>query len=535
MDGNPPPPTVKTVRRYRKQPPPLVIPSLESIRALGTSSSSSSPIAAPSPSSASTSSTLTPLRAPKRSVWGKMNDVLRTYGFEGVGQFLSVLFHRRVRGEKDLRSRRHRQAVAAFLQGRSKITMAHILPLIYNHHKSRPKKADTTSASLAFSPSTPLADIRHARPCISAWATRLVGDHLYYRVGKLAHKTRTGGRSRRHLRATTNSRTNNPQVVEWEDVELSMEELANLYKEEDEFLWYITECAAASRKNGKAVVKKTRPHPIIQVGAISSFITSRNQYASGDLGLPLGLWLFACQAHVDIKRVFCRSGYAVSDSTARNALDTLTDSSLNDLKDQVREATAQGEVKFGKVSDNIQRYDKVYEHGLGRQNVMKHGTACTAFQLDNCKPGAFHAADHIARIVKQERQTMTAESIFNSIDWEHIDNTTDLHYVPLAKHRIEPKKKILQPLSTNAEQQIENKGYQADFFDFDEQMGIEPDKCDNLLSWNRGDGATHGALKRIQKIQATISNIYHSFRNAISTPETWHTKATSLTVYWDAR
>ncbi|KAJ7824426.1 hypothetical protein B0H13DRAFT_1658521 [Mycena leptocephala] len=289
----------------------------------------------------------------------------------------------------------------------------------------------------------------------------------------------------------------------------------------------------------------------IQVGAISSFITSRNQYASGDLGLPLGLWLFACQAHIDIKRLLCRFGYSLSDSTARNALNTLTDSSLNDLKKQVRDATERGEVEWGKVSDNIQRYDKVYEHGLGKQNELKHGTACTAFRLDDCKPGAFNADDHIARIIKQERQKMTAESVLNRIDWEHNDSIRDLHFVrvlaafsphlnplssqisvrfrtALAKHRINPHKKVLQPLSTNSEQQIKNKGYQAGFFEFDEQMGIEPDKSDNLLSWNRGDGATHGALKRIQRIQVTTPNIYRSFRNAISTPETWHTKSTSL-------
>ncbi|KAJ7870125.1 hypothetical protein B0H13DRAFT_2350620 [Mycena leptocephala] len=45
------------------------------------------------------------------------------------------------------------------------------------------------------------------------------------------------------------------------------------------------------QKNGKVIVKKTRPHPAIQVGAIGSFITSRNRYASGDFALPLGLWL----------------------------------------------------------------------------------------------------------------------------------------------------------------------------------------------------------------------------------------------------
>ncbi|KAJ7840472.1 hypothetical protein B0H13DRAFT_2676983 [Mycena leptocephala] len=297
-----------------------------------------------------------------------------------------------------------------------------------------------------------------------------------------------------------------------------MDGLGKQYEEEDEFLWYVTECLTASRKKGTVVVKKTRPHSVIQVGAISSFITSRNRYASGDLALPLGLWLFARRAHTDIKRIFCRFGHSVSDSTARHALNTLTESSLNNLQAKVRDATARGEVEWGKVSDNVQRYDKVYEHGLGLQNEPKHGTACTVFRFNDCKPGAFNADDHIARVIKQDRQSMTAESVNRSIDWTHIDNTTDLHFVrvvaafsphlnhlsseisahfrtTLAKHRIHPHKKVLQPLSTNAEQQIENKGYQAGFFDFDEQMGIEPDKCDNLLSWNRGGGATHGALK----------------------------------------
>ncbi|KAJ7866904.1 hypothetical protein B0H13DRAFT_2352162 [Mycena leptocephala] len=92
----------------------------------------------------------------------------------------------------------------------------------------------------------------------------------------------------RHLRATTNKRTTN--------TELSTKK----------FLWYLTECFTASRKGGEVIIKKTRPHPVIQVGAISSFVMSRNRYASGSLGLPLGLWLFACQAHIDVKHVLCR-------------------------------------------------------------------------------------------------------------------------------------------------------------------------------------------------------------------------------------
>lgn len=261
--------------------------------------------------------------------------------------------------------------------------------------------------------------------------------------------------------------------------------------------------------------------------------------------------MFACQAHVDIKRVLCRFGYSVSDSTARNALNTFTDADLNTLQEKVRDATARGEVEFGKISDNIQRYKRVFEHGLGKDNELIHGTACTVFGFKDYKPGAFHAADHIARIIKQDRQSMSVESIFNSIDWDHIDDVSNLHFVrvvvdfsprlnplssqvsdrfrtSLAKHRLEPRKTFLQPLGTNGEQQMENKGYRAGFRDFDMQTGVEPEKSDNLLSWNRGDGGTHGTLSRLKHILVTTQDIYSSFRNAISTPETWHTKATKL-------
>jgi hypothetical protein len=73
----------------------------------------------------------------------------------------------------------------------------------------------------------------------------------------MARKQRTEGKSRRHLHATTNGRTENTNVVEWEDVEFTMDGPGKQYKEEDEFLWYVTECLTASRKKGKVVIKKS--------------------------------------------------------------------------------------------------------------------------------------------------------------------------------------------------------------------------------------------------------------------------------------
>ncbi|KAJ6548934.1 hypothetical protein B0H19DRAFT_997313, partial [Mycena capillaripes] len=147
---------------------------------------------------------------------------------------------------------------------------------------------------------------------------------------------------------------------------------------------------------------------------------------------------------------------------------------------------------------------------------------------------------------------MTVESVYASIDWAHNSMVTELQLTrvlvdyaprlhplskeisarfrttPIAKHRLRVRRTKTQPTGTNSEREVENKGMQNANGDFDEQMGVEPEEWDNLLSWLRGDGASHGTAMRLKMILATTPNIYKSWRNVISTPETWHTKATDL-------
>ncbi|KAJ7708549.1 hypothetical protein B0H16DRAFT_1667975 [Mycena metata] len=460
-----------------------------------------------------------------------MDDVLSNYGFDNLGEFLATLFHRHIHGQPDPRTPRHTATVSAFLQGSTSTNMGDIIELIYQHSQSRPKKKHPEQRAAAFSHDKPLNEISFARPCLSAWATRLVGDETYYRLSRMAKKkSNASGSDRRHLRATANSRNKNARVITWADTEFSIQGLADQYRKKDGLIWYLTECMAGRRKNGVVVVRQRRPHPVIQVAAIScSFIVSRNQYATGDLALPLAIWHFAVKSHVDVKRVYSRFGSIVSDPTARNAINSMTASSLAALQDSVHDATARSEVEWGKILDNVQEYSPVYEHGLGRENQLKVGTACTAFRYDDCKPGAWRAADHITRVIGWDRTKMTVESINQSIDWDHIDNVTDLHLArvlvefcphlqhlsteisarfrtaPITKHRLRLCRKVLQGLGTNSEREVENEGMK-----------------------NARNGASHATIMRLKKILITEPGIYDSFRNVISTPETWHTKATDL-------
>ncbi|KAJ7939688.1 hypothetical protein B0H13DRAFT_2300386 [Mycena leptocephala] len=412
------------------------------------------------------------LRAAKRSKWEKMDDLLSSYGFLSLGDFLDVLFHNHARDEPDPRTPRHIAAVNKFLSGANTFRMSHLIERLYHHRESRPKRRHTAKRAAAVSPHIPHEDIHFAQPSLSAWATRLVGNRIHDSVGTLARKNRDDSESRTHIRASTNGKDPNARVVSWEDTHFTIEGLARKDATDAELVWYLTECMAAPER--------------------------RNQYASGDLALPLGIWHFACKSHIDVKRVYCRFGSIISDTTVRTSLNTMTDTSIEALQTDVRKATEEDESR--------------------RDNQLKVGTACTAVCYEDCKPGRCLPA--FVRVLAEfvpELAPLRAQI------------TTRFRTAPIAKHLLpEDRKTINQPIGTNAEHELELKGMRAALSDFDQQLGVEPEKSDNILSWSRGDGASHATIMRLKKYLVTSENICHSFRNVISTPETWHTKATDL-------
>ncbi|KAJ7651785.1 hypothetical protein B0H17DRAFT_1147627 [Mycena rosella] len=92
---------------------------------------------------------------------------------------------------------------------------------------------------------------------------------------------------------------------------------------------------------------------------------------------------------------------------------------LSELQEHVQDTTERGEANHSKIIAKMQENSPVYEHGLGRENQLKVGTACTTVHLLDCKPGAFNAADHIGRVMQQAHQTMTTKNVYESIDWHH--------------------------------------------------------------------------------------------------------------------
>lgn len=145
--------------------------------------------------------------------------------------------------------------------------------------------------------------------------------------------------------------------------------------------------------------------------------------------MALGVWHFAAKSHIDVKRVYSRFGNIVSDNTVRNALDSMTGSSLSILRDSVGAATERGQTEWCLILDNVQEYCPVYEGGIARESILKVGTAATAIHLDDCKPGAFDLGAHLLRVAQMDRKQMTVETLRTDIDWDHLRNVQVLHWV----------------------------------------------------------------------------------------------------------
>ncbi|KAJ7743227.1 hypothetical protein DFH07DRAFT_869910 [Mycena maculata] len=499
------------------------------------------------------------LRAPIQSTAEKESDkfdtmegFLKTLPFDTLGEFLATLFYNPSRSEPDPRGTTHSLVVAQFLRGRTNIKMSHILPLMYHHKSSYPssKCARSHEQKEMFATTGPVDQSHHARPFISTWAARTVAVEARKQVGRATRDDQDDPSSRTRLVAHTNGRKVDVHVVTWPELlaNFNLQHIHAKYNIKLPLPMFLAEFMSAPSSKGAFVVRKRRPHTAAQVGALASFIVSRNRYANGDMAMPLGIWLFACQVHIDVKRVLCRFGYSVSDTTARHALNTMTKASLAELRVKVTESTTRGETDGCMILDNVQEHCPVYEQGIGRISQLKVGTAGTWVGLDDCAPGAFDAKPYYEKVALQERKNLTTDDLFDDINWPHLrlviplqwtralvefapdlqpllKEAHDMFRTNLAIHRMrEGRKTQCQPLGTNSERSTETQGMERAVADFDAQVGIDSTEPGTQLSWIRGDGASYAALLRLTKYCAPLGK----FKNKITTPEIWHTGATEL-------
>ncbi|KAJ7204741.1 hypothetical protein GGX14DRAFT_368689 [Mycena pura] len=496
--------------------------------------------------------------APRQSKKQHLDSVLQSISenFESLGDFMEALSENIPSGTVDSRSERHKNVLSAWLSGHSRFRPVHFVQAIYRNRYSVPhyRAVHVDELSRVFDANCDLDDIHYARVALSIWATQLVGRRCALEVGALAKDDPKHPEFQPHLQASTNERMRGKRkTVTQDDVfSFSMQNTADIIRSRAPASWFLTECMAAPRKNGAVIVKKRRPHPFIQAAALSAFAISRNRSANGYFALPMGIWLFASKAHSNVKRIMSRLGFSVHDSTVREALTTMGEERKKKLQEDTAEALTQKMPFCRKVLDNIQQYQSVHEHGIGKTAQMITGTAATAIRLDGCRPGAFDLDEYQKRLVQNERAQLTTDSLLDDIDFGHLQRVLCLHIVlilckhvpslnvympqisqhfrsdPIAKHRMEAGRKTgVIPLSANSYMEMSTHEMKEAEMDFDRQVGYTPDNTSaaRILIWDAGDGGSVLSGGRVMKHllpQAVSLNAYDSFENRIWTPGLFH-------------
>ncbi|KAF8146062.1 hypothetical protein K438DRAFT_1991146 [Mycena galopus ATCC 62051] len=269
---------------------------------------------------------------------------------------------------------------------------------------------------------------------------------------------------------------------------------------------------------------------------------ARNRSANAYFALPVGMYLFATKAHTDVKRMFCKLGLSVHDTTARNGLISMGAKRKEALQADTLAALKKGEPAARKTLDNIQQYQIVREHGLCKQSQLITSTAATAIMLDNCAPHAFDLDTYQDNVICNERASLTSDALLDDINFDHIDSVFALHvvhilcehvpclnvYLPLIAERFRS-----QPTAIRAEMETHEMKEALQYFD--RQAGYTPENVSaaRILIWEAGDGGSvlsGGRVVRHLLPQGLSLGVYESFENreATSDPSSL-SRAASLT------
>ncbi|KAJ7928678.1 hypothetical protein B0H13DRAFT_1860252 [Mycena leptocephala] len=409
-----------------------------------------------------------------------MEEFLKSSPFDTLGDFLAIVFYNKPRNETDPRGTTHANAVAQFLRGRTEIKMSHILPLMCHHKASFPhsKCVDVHEQKEMFATSGPVNQSNHARPFMSTWATRLVALEARKQVGRATKDDPNDPDTQTRFRAHSNDRTN-AKVISWLELlsHFNLKWIESIYCIRLPLPMFLTQHMAAPSSKGVF---------FIQVGAIASFIISRNRYANADLAMALGSGILRAS------RTSMLSGSTV-DSVTVHALNSMTTASLAELRDKIKDATERGQTEGCLLLDNAQQYCDVHEQGIGRQSQLKVGAAGTWVELEDCAPGAFDAELYYAKVAEQERKDLTADDLFDSINWPHMRVAIPLHWTRALVEFTSTLKPLLERSTTCFEMDL-----------------LQYIACGMVVRRN----VSHSPLG--------------TFKNKIATPEIWHTGATDL-------
>ncbi|THU76265.1 hypothetical protein K435DRAFT_705186 [Dendrothele bispora CBS 962.96] len=452
----------------------------------------------------------------------------------------------------DLREQYHQDVICRFLQGDTSINIINIIRKIYQHSSSQPSwrgRDPTGERAKAFKLNEDPAKIPYARPAIASFAAQLCA-----------------ARAHRDLSILTKNDPDHPEdqpahmplnEVTWDEINAFTPDRAVMtFQRRTPFLYDLFKYLADPRVNGVPMPRKYRPAEIHILVAINALVVGHNRLVNGYLPIHLGVQLFSCQIHTNIKPWLCRMGLASSDKTIQSLIEKSTERDQERMQHSTIQEASWNEARKCYVLDNCQRNLAVHEGGgVLLKTVMKVGTAATAIDLEDCPPDSWNLPDYLSRVSKNLRSTLTVDKLWEHIDFSNHQDSQALYVVkalvdyipplmsyskpisnrfcspPIAVHHIpEDRQTTIQPLGTNSEREVEIHGLKRCIEDFDSQIGFTAGGAnETTLEWISGDGATFQTFLNLQKYLApTALDNRETLRNRVATPETWHAKDKAL-------
>lgn len=272
--------------------------------------------------------------------------------------------------------------------------------------------------------------------------------------------------------------------------------------------------------------------------------------------LEKGILNFACCANHYIFKYDSRVGAGPSRHAVYEALKKLA---AHDAE-AIRRITASTFSGWVIRLDNVQHYIRPRHFRVGREAMMKIGTAATVFEYKGFSLEALSVNDKNQRLKENKRAKLTFKQLESMIDTNHISKVGALqwlrvlvNYIPclasykkhvstvyqteLAKKRLPAEKTRLYPLPTNGRNETITQELKEALINFANEMGYSEESPPKTLVHAGGDGLTYERMVLIKAYMQFHDTSFQRFEWLQPFLETWHCSWTDLSrifeAHWD--
>ncbi|TFK35918.1 hypothetical protein BDQ12DRAFT_725711 [Crucibulum laeve] len=302
----------------------------------------------------------------------------------------------------------------------------------------------------------------------------------------------------------------------------------------------------------EALSRDRCPPEMVITHALSSIIYSHNFYAKL-LALEKGILNFACCANHYIYKYNSCVGAGPSYHAVCDALKKLAAYDLGILQ----------EISWNKLSalvlqlNNVQHYLWPWNFWVGREAMMKIGTATTVFEFQDFSPAAVDLDAKKQCLAEIKWKDLTFEKLLKFIDDDHLDIVCALqwlcvvvNFVPClskyqsqikklyetvaAKKIIPPQKTCFFPLPTNGNNETITAELLKALIDFAKAMGYTEEEYMHCLLYTGGDGLTFECMLLLKLYLQFHDTPFQHLEWLQPFLKTWHMLWTDLSQIYEA-